>query len=42
MAWQKETRGGGPYGHLMAAIAERLTPEQIRAAAAFFASRPAQ
>jgi cytochrome c553 len=41
-AWQKETRGGGPYGHLMAAIADRLTPEEIRAATAFFASRPAQ
>ena len=41
-AWQKDTRGGGPYGHLMAAIADRMTPEQVAATAAYFASRPAQ
>jgi cytochrome c553 len=42
MGWQKDTRGGGPYGHLMGAIAGRMTAEQMEAAAAFFASRPAQ
>jgi cytochrome c553 len=41
-AWQAGTRGGGPYGHLMAAIADRLTPAQMEAAASFFASRPVQ
>ena len=41
-AWRKETRGGGPYAHLMEAIAERLTPEQAEAAASYFASRSAQ
>jgi cytochrome c553 len=40
--WQKNARGGGPYAHLMGTIARRLTPGQIEAAAAFFASRPAQ
>lgn len=38
-AWQEETRGGGPYGHLMAAIAARMSAEEIEAAAHFFASR---
>lgn len=41
-AWQKDTRGGGPYGHLMGTIAGRMTAEQVEAAAAFFASRSAQ
>jgi cytochrome c553 len=41
-AWQKGARGGGPYAHLMGTIAGRLTPEQIEAAAAFFAARTAR
>jgi cytochrome c553 len=38
-AWQKETRGGGPYAHLMATIADRMSAEEIEAAAQYFASR---
>jgi cytochrome c553 len=41
-AWRKGSRGGGPYAHLMAAIADRLTPEQAEAAASYFASRSAR
>jgi cytochrome c553 len=38
-AWRKKTRGGGPYGHLMAAIADRLSADEVEAAAHYFASR---
>jgi cytochrome c553 len=36
--WQRNARGGGPYEHVMRAIAERLHPEQIDAASHYFAS----
>lgn len=35
-------RGGSPFGHIMQEVAERLKPEQRRAAAAYFSARPAQ
>ena len=38
-AWQQKSRGGGPYEHLMAAIAARMSAEEIEAAAHYFASR---
>lgn len=38
-AWQRKTRGGGPYAHLMAAIADRMSTKEIEAAAHYFASR---
>jgi len=39
--WRARERGGGPFAELMATIAARLTPEQARAAAAWFATRQA-
>jgi cytochrome c553 len=39
--WQGGGRGGGPYAHLMATIARRMTPDAIDAVAVFFASRGA-
>ena len=38
-AWQKKARGGGPYGHLMAAIVDRMSGQEMEAAAHYFASR---
>jgi cytochrome c553 len=38
-AWQKKTRGGGPYRHQMQAVADRLSEGEIAAAAHYFASR---
>jgi len=37
--WREGQRGGGPYAALMETIATRLTPEQARAASAWFATR---
>jgi len=39
LLWQKKARGGGPYGHLMQAVADRLSENEIAAAAHYFASR---
>jgi cytochrome c553 len=39
LLWQKKARGGGPYGHLMQAVADRLSEDEIAAAAHYFASR---
>lgn len=39
--WQAGTRGGGPYRALMQTIAGRLTPEQNKAVAAWFAAQDA-
>lgn len=33
-------RGGTPYAHIMRMVAARLTPQQMRAAAAYYASLP--
>ena len=39
--FKKKTRGGSPFAHLMEPVAERLTPEEMRDVAAFYASLPA-
>jgi cytochrome c553 len=36
------SRGGSEYAHLMEEIAPRLSDEQVRAVARYFASLPAQ
>ncbi|MDE3151963.1 MAG: c-type cytochrome [Gemmatimonadota bacterium] len=38
-AWQQKTRAGGPLD-LMAAIANRMTPADVAAAAAYYAAQP--
>lgn len=38
--FRRDQRGGSPYAHIMQEIAARLKPEQARAAAAYFATRP--
>ncbi|GLK56379.1 cytochrome c553 [Methylopila capsulata] len=40
--WEKEhdSRGGGPFREIMRKVAFRLTPEEIRAVAAYYASLP--
>lgn len=37
-AFRKGARGGTPYAHIMRGVAERLTPEQVRAVAAYYAA----
>ncbi|MFC3127375.1 c-type cytochrome [Pseudoroseomonas globiformis] len=39
-AWRDGARGGGTQREVMATVAERLTPGQARAVAAWFASQP--
>lgn len=39
-AFQKGVRGGTPFAHVMATVAERLTVEQMRDAAAYLATLP--
>ncbi|MEO3433640.1 c-type cytochrome [Inquilinus sp. CAU 1745] len=36
--WQEDSRGGGPYAHIMETIAKRLSPEDIEDAAAYFST----
>jgi cytochrome c553 len=38
MLFKKEDRGGTAYAHVMRAIADRLTPDQMRAVALYYAS----
>lgn len=38
--FKKEQRGGSPYAHLMRTTAHRLTPEQMRNVALYYASLP--
>jgi cytochrome c553 len=40
--FSREQRGGSPFAHLMQHVATRLAPAQIRDAAAYYASLPAQ
>lgn len=39
--FKEDRRGGTPYAHIMRMVAGRLTPEQMRAVAAYYASLPA-
>jgi cytochrome c553 len=39
LAWQKKTRGGGPYRQQMQTVADRLSEGEIAATAHYFASR---
>jgi cytochrome c553 len=41
MVFKDGARGGTPYAHVMRMVASRLTPEQMRAAALYYASLPA-
>ena len=41
LAWKNGGRGGGPYEHLMRAIAQRLSDDEAVAASQYFASQPA-
>lgn len=41
-AWRNEARGGTPYARIMDELAHRLTPAQIDAVAAYYASLPPQ
>ena len=38
--WRQGERGGGPHGDVMGAIAARMSADQARAAAAWFAAQP--
>jgi cytochrome c553 len=38
--FKDDRRGGTPYAHIMRMVAARLTPEQIAAVAAYYASLP--
>jgi cytochrome c553 len=40
MLFRNDVRGGTAYAHIMRMVASRLTPEQIRAAALYYASLP--
>lgn len=39
--WRAGTRGGGPYGHVMSTVAERLPEDAAKAVSAWFATRGA-
>jgi cytochrome c553 len=39
--FKDDRRGGTPYAHIMRMVAGRLTPAQMRAVAAYYASLPA-